>query len=540
MICVHSGGGGEGEMKVAGWARVAITLLAFLLMPAWALAADLRIGLSAEPTSIDPHYHSLAPNNANVSHLYDRLIERDENSKLRPGLAVSWRLLDERTWEVKLRQGVTWHDGSPFTADDVIFTTERAPVVPNSPSSFSNYIRGRSYKKIDDYTIQITSPAPYPLVPNELSGYHIVSKKYGDGATTADYNSGKAAIGTGPYKFGEYVPGDRIIYTRNDAYWGGKPAFDKVVFKFLKAGPSRVAALLSGEVDLIEDVPTPDIERLRHEGRITLVQGVSSRAIFLMMDQWRATSPFVKAKDGSDIANPLKDRRVRLALSKAISRDAIVSRVMEGIALPAGQFLPDGYFGRSPKIKPAAYDPDGAKKLLAEAGYPNGFKLTLHGPNGRYVNDAKIVEAISQMWTRIGVDTQFETMPPGVYFSRAAQGAQGNPEFSVSLIGWSPPSAENSGALKPIVGTFDRDKGTGTSNMGRYSNAAVDQLITEALGTVDDAKRGELLARATETVLEDQAVIPLHYQVNVWGLRKGLTMKARADEATMARSVSAE
>jgi peptide/nickel transport system substrate-binding protein len=422
----------------------------------------------------------------------------------------------------------------------VIFTTERAPVVPNSPSSFSNYIRERTYKKIDDYTIRIASPDPYSLVPNELSGYHIVSKKYGEGATTADYNSGKAAIGTGPYKFAKYVPGDRIVYTRNESYWGGKPPFEKVILKFLKAGPSRVAALLSGEVDLIEDVPTPDVERLRRDARVTLVQGVSSRVIFLMMDQWRDVSPFIKGKDGSDIPNPLKDRRVRLALSEAINRDALVSRVMEGIALPAGQFLPDGYFGTSPKIKPAAYDPAGAKKLLAEAGYPNGFKITVHGPNGRYVNDMKILEAISQMWTRVGVETQFETMPPGVFFSRASQGAQGEPEFSVSLIGWSPPSAENSGALKPIVGTYDRDKGTGTSNFGRYSNAEVDRLSGEALATVDDGKRAEILARATETALEDQAVIPLHYQVNVWGLRKGLTMKARADEATMARSVSEE
>ncbi|MGH6814859.1 MAG: ABC transporter substrate-binding protein, partial [Hyphomicrobiaceae bacterium] len=418
-------------MRVAAAALIAAAL--GLAPPVF--AKGLRIGLSSEPTSIDPHFHNLSPNNSLLSHIFERLVETDPKNKLIPGLAESWKTLDDTTWEFKLRKGAAWHDGTPFTADDVLFTFERAPNVPNSPSSFAAMVKGKTIKKIDDHTVHITTPAPYPLMPNDLSNLLIVSKKHGTGAKTEDYNSGKAAIGTGPYKFEKYTPGDRVDVVRNDAYWGAKPKWDKIAFKPIKAGPARVAALLAGDVDAIEDTPTADIERLKKEPKIELSQAVSRRVIYFHMDQFRDESPFIKGKDGSAIKNPLKDKRVRLALSKAINRDAIVSRVMEGVAIPAGQLLADGFFGVSNKAKPEKHDPDGAKKLLAEAGYPNGFKMTLHGPNGRYTNDVRIAEAVAQMFTRIGVETTIETLPPATFFSRASTGAGGQPEFSFILVG---------------------------------------------------------------------------------------------------------
>jgi len=502
-------------------------------------AQELKIGLAAEPSALDPHFHNLTPNNALLSHVFERLVETDAKNKLVPGLAESWNTISDTTWEFKLRKGVKWHDGSPFTADDVVFTFERAPNVPNSPSSFAAMVKGKTVKKIDDHTIQISTAAPYPLMPNDLSNLLIVSKKHGTGAKTEDYNSGKAAIGTGPFKFAEYVPGDRIVFIRNDAYWGNKAQWAKVTMRPIKAGPARVAALLAGDVDLIEDTPTPDIERLKKEPKVELSQTVSRRVIYFHMDQFREVSPFIKAKDGGAIKNPLKDVRVRRALSLAINRDAIVSRVMEGVAIPAGQLLAEGFFGVSPNVKPPKYDPEGAKKLLAEAGFPNGFKMTLHSPNGRYTNDVKIAEAVAQMLTRIGVETSLETLPPAVFFSRASTGANGEPEFSFILVGWGSDTGETSSPLRALLGTFNKEKGSGSANRGRYSNPELDKLIDQALATVDDAKRQATLAKAVEVAMGDVGLIPSHYQINTWAVRKGLSYEARTDEYTLAMSVSA-
>ena len=333
-------------------------------------AQELKVGLAAEPSAMDPHYHNLTPNNAVLSHVFERLVETDPKNKLIAGLAESWRAVNDTTWQFKLRQGVKWHDGSPFTADDVLFTFERAPNVPNSPSSFAAATRGKSLKKIDDYTVEISTATPYPLMPNDLSNVLIISRKHGAAATTADYNSGKAAIGTGAFKFSKFVPGAAVEVVRNDAYWGKKAAWDKVTFRPITSNPSRVAALEAGDVDLIEDVPPTDIERLNRNPKVTIAQATSRRVIYFHMDQFRDETPFIKAKDGGAIKNPLRDKRVRQALSKAINRDAIVSRVMQGVAIPAGQLLADGFFGVSPRVQPTAFDLEGAKKLLAEAGYP--------------------------------------------------------------------------------------------------------------------------------------------------------------------------
>lgn len=508
-------------------------LAAILVVGGVAQAAELKIALARQVSSIDPHYHNLGPNNALARHIFDRLIQTDEKQRLGPGLALSWKPLNDTTWEFKLRRGVRWHDGSPFTAADVLFTIERAPNVPNSPSSFALYIKGKTFKKIDDYTIHVLTERPYPLMPNDLATINIISKKHAQGASTEDFNSGKAAIGTGPFKFVEWVPEDRIVLVKNPDYWGEQARWDKVILKPIRSGPARVAALLAGDVDMIEDVPTPDIARLTRDPKFALSQGVSNRVIYLHMDRHRDNSPFVRDKAGQPMAkNPLNDLRVRKAMSKAINRQAIVDRIMEGVAIPAGQLLPEGFFGVSPTLKPEPSDPEGAKKLLAEAGYPQGFQVTIHGPSGRYINDAHIAEAIAQMLTRVGIDTKVETFPPSVFFSRGTK-----LEFSFMLVGWGSGTGEASSPLKSLVHTYDKARGFGASNRGRYSNSDVDALIEQALATVDDAKREKLLQQATEVAINDLGIIPLHYQVNTWGARKGLRYLARTDEATLAVGV---
>jgi peptide/nickel transport system substrate-binding protein len=519
----------------------AVTLAASIALTATALmAADLRVGMNAEPSAIDPHYHNLGPNNAMAQNIFSRLIEQDEKQRLNPGLATSWKAIDDLTWEFKLRKGVKFHDGSPFSADDVIFTFERAPNVPNSPSSFGTYTKGKTAVKIDDFTVQFKTEKPFPLMPQDVSNVHIISKKAAEGATTADFNSGKAAIGTGPFKFVKWVPGDVILLAKNPDYWGDPVEWDHVTIKTIKSGPGRVAALLAGDVDFIDNVPPTDISRLSKDPNVLLSQGISNRVIYLHMDQFREDSPFVTAKDGSKIKNPLLDVRVRRAISKAINRDLIVERVMEGVAVPAGQLLPEGFFAVSPNMKPEKYDPDGAKKLLAEAGVPDGFKMTLHGPNDRYINDAKIAEAIAQMLSAVGIDTTIETMPKSVYFKRASGGGPNKtPEFSFILVGWGAGTGEPSSPLKSLLHTYDKSQGFGASNRGRHSDPTTDKLIEEALATVDDKKRSDLLIKATELAVGQRlGIIPLHYQVNTWAARKGISYKARTDERTVLNLVS--
>jgi peptide/nickel transport system substrate-binding protein len=516
-----------------------IVVAAVALFIGSAAAQELRIGLASEPTAMDPHYHNLSPNNSLLNHLFERLVGQDDRQRMVPELAESWKTIDPTTWEIKLRRNVRFHDGTPFTADDVLFSFERAPNVEGSPSSFGIYIKGKTLTKVDDHTIHIKTAAPYPLMPNDLSTIYIISKKHGQGAKTPDYNSGKAAIGTGAFRFVEYTPGNRIVMQRNEQYWGQKPVWQRVTFRALKSDPSRVAALLAGDVDFIDEVPATDMERLKKDPKLTVAQVVSNRIIYLHLDHWRDDSPFVRAKDGGPIRNPLRDLRVRQAISKSIDRDAIVSRVMEGVAIKAGQLLPDGFFGVSPKLKPVAFDPNGAKKLLAEAGVPNGFRLTIHSPNDRYPNDAKIAEAVGQMLSRNGIDTQVVTMTQGVFFRDASSGSpEKGPKFSFILVGWGSGTGEASSPLKSLLATFDRDTGMGGSNRGRYSNPQVDKLINDALATVEDAKRQDLLARATEIAIEDVGIIPLHYQVNTWAMRRGFSYKPRTDEYTLATGVT--
>ena len=519
--------------------RIALGAVAATFMAAPALAEDLVIGLASEPTSIDPHFHNLGPNNAFGRHIYDRLINQGSNQELLPGLAESWFVTDDPTvWQFNLRQGVTWHDGEPFTAEDVAFTFERAPNVPNSPSGYGIYLAQiTDVTIIDDYTVQVRTADPYPLMPNDLSTVAIVSAHAGAGATTSDYNSGEAAIGTGAYRFVEYVPGDRIVVEANPDHWSGAPEWDTVTFRPLTSAPARVAALLSGDVDLIAGVPTADIPQLADNPDVVLSQGVSNRVIYFHIDSSRDVTPMVTAKDGSEIPNPFLDVRVRRAISMAIDREAIVDEVMEGIAIPAGQLLPEGFFGVSEIIEVPEYDPEGARALLAEAGHPDGFRVVLHGPNDRYINDAAIVQAVAQMLTRVGLDTEVDTMPRSVFFGRATGNEETGSEFSLMLVGWGSGTGEASSPLKSLIATRDRARGFGASNRGRFSDAEIDGLIEEALRTVDDDARAALLARATELAMERVAIIPTHFQVNTWATRPGLAYIPRTDEYTMAENV---
>lgn len=526
-------------MKPAYLAASAAFLLAPCLFGRGAMAqtppAMLRIGTGAPVTSIDPHYHNLSPNIALASHIFNPLTQMDATMHLQPSLATSWKLIDDKTWEFKLRAGAKFHNGDAFTANDVAFTIHRVPLVPNSPSSFAIYTKSiESMDIVDPHTIRFHTKTVYPLLPTDLTNIFIIDGRADANATTADFNAGKAAIGTGPYTFVSFKPGDRIELERNDAYWGGKPAWKDISYRMIPNDASRSAALLAGDVDMIDTVPTEDLARLRKGPKITLWEIEGVRIIFLGLDQSRdGPSPQVFGPNGETLAkNPLQDQRVREALSIGINRQAIVERVMDDAAVASGQFLPETAFGAVPGLGPPKYDPARAKQLLTEAGYPHGFRITLDGPNNRYVNDARIIQAVGQMWQRIGVQTTVTPLPWATFVAHANK-----QDYSAFLFGWNSATGEASDALRAQIATWDPKKGLGTANRGRYSNPAIDALIEQAITTADDASREKLLRQATVMAMKDVAIIPLHLQKNIWGTRPGLVDTPREDELTRAMDV---
>ncbi|MFT6559315.1 MULTISPECIES: ABC transporter substrate-binding protein [Sneathiella] len=542
----------------------AAALAVTLALPGVSHAETLTIGLPAEPSAIDPHYHNLGPNNAVRRHVFESLVNQDEKQNLGPLLAESWKPTGEKTWEFKLRKGVKFHDGTEFKAIDVIYSACRIPNVPNSPSSFESFTKAISgFETPDDYTLIVNTDSPTPLLPTYFANWGILSAA-ANGVTgpiaydkadcgiknfpsTADFNSGKATIGTGALKFSEFVKGDRLVYEKNNDYWGAKTEWDKVVIKPITNAAARMSALLAGDVDFIAAPPTQDLDKLKSNPKFELSQGLSNRVIYLHMDQFGPTSNGVKGTGKATAKyegegpcaskecekNPFLDIRVRQALSKAINRDAIVSKIMGGVAVPAGELLPQGFFGTNPGMKHEAYDPEGAKKLLAEAGYPNGFELVLGTPNDRYINDAKVAQVIAQMFTRIGVKTSVNAMTKSVFFK-----TRNKYEFSIYLAGWGAGTGEMSNPLRALVGTRSKETGLGGTNRGRYSNPDLDKKILTALATVDEAKREKILQEASRQAMSDYSILPLHFEVTTWAHRKGLTYKARADQYTIATGIT--
>ena len=510
---------------------LALAALSLLALPA--RAANLTIAMASEPSSMDPHYQILTPNEMVAKHVFEPLVQQGPQQEPLPGLAVAWKALDPTTWEFDLRPNVRWHDGTPFTADDVVFAMHRAPKVPNSPASYSLYL-----KQVTDVyaqgplTVIFKTATPFPLHPFYLSNILIVQKKAAEHATTNDFNSGKAMIGTGPYKFVEWVQGDHISFVRNDDYWGAKEPWEKVTIKPIANAGARVAALLSGGVDLIDNVPSTDALHLKADANVAVYAGLSNLVMLLNLDQGNPKStPFVTDKAGRPLGeNPFVKLAVRRAISKAINREAIVDHVMEGAAEVASQPVADLTFGASPNLKPERYDPEGAKKLLAEAGYPDGFGVTIHGPNNRYPMDAQICQAIAQMLTRVGIQTKVETMPLNVFFTRAS-----NREFSMFLTGWGAVgTGEASVTLNAVLHTYNPEHGAGVANRARYSNPEFDRVLDMAMTTFDGPKRAALLAKANEIAMGDVAIVPLHVPIYRWATRKGLTYIPRMDSQTLA------
>ena len=494
-----------------------------------AFPGELAIGLAAPLQTLDPHERNAAGNNSVIDHVFDTLIARDSREALRPALAQSWLARDAMTWDFKLRRGVVWHDGTPCTVDDVTASLSRAAALPDGATSFGQFTRRiESVGRIDSHTLRIKTRHPYPLLVHDLASIRIVQSSAAD--------AGAWHLGTGPYKLKQFVAGKFVLLERNENYWGARPAWQSLKLRFIADASQRMAALLAGEVQMIEDVSGDQLTRLAKEPKVQLVSAVTNRLIYLHVDSQRRNSPFVKAKDGKPLPNnPLQDATVRRALSLALDRTLLVERHLGGRAMPAGQLLPPDRAGTSKQLSAPAADLETARRLLAQAGFANGFAVTLHTPQNRYVQDVPTAHGIAAMLARIGVRVRVEALPSKLFFSRLDK-----LDYSFYLAGWSTQTGEASSPLRALIGTHDSRTGMGQSNRGRFSDPSVDALIRSAMTTTDEAQRNALLARATDTALgEKQALIPLHHEMSTWALRKGLDYAGRSDQATYAFEVRA-
>jgi peptide/nickel transport system substrate-binding protein len=478
----------------------------------------LTIGAQTPPSALDPHYHNTQNNNQIARMVFEPLFELGTKRDIQPRLARSIRLVDPLTWELKLDPRARFHDGTPFTAEDIAWTIARIPTVPNSPALFTPQVRTiTAVEVVDAETVLLRTREPNPLMAIDLTGPVMLSRRiHGpENPATADFNSGRLMIGTGPYRFAGWRHGERVELTRNEDWYAG-PAepWDRVVYRFIPQAASRTAALLSGEVDLIDYVPVQDVPRLQQDPRFALFQVESITYVYLFPDSMRDTSPFVADRQGRPLErNPLADRRVREAMSLAIPRQQIADRLYSGLATPADQFAAPSAEHRIEGLGPLPFDQARARALLAEAGYPQGFRLTVHGPNGFFPSDDNLLQAIAQGFTRIGIETQVQTLPPANLFTRAT-----NRDFSLFMTYYS--SYTSIIPLRNVVMTRDAQRGNGPFNRQRYSNPALDEPLGRALTAMDDEQRKALTQQAMQALLEDKGVIPVIVLKNSWAARR--------------------
>jgi peptide/nickel transport system substrate-binding protein len=503
--------------------RIAIFSLAvaWLLTVANVDAKHFRWASQGDATTMDPHANNEGLNNNINNHVYEYLAQRDQQYKLVPWLATSWENVSPTQWIVKLRRGVRFHDGTPFTADDVVFSFDRARV---ANSTFKLYAtQAGTVRRIDEHTVEFTTPAPNPVFQEALADIMIMSKAWAEkNRVTRPQNyrenedsfSARNAMGTGPYKLVSYQPGVKTLHEKNKDWWGIREGLfpgnvDTTEYRPISNAATRMAAIRSGDLDFVLDPSVQDIAMLRKDAALKVWEGNEVRIIYLGFDQSRDQLTFGDVKG----RNPFKDIRVRKALYQAIDVQAIHSQVMRGLSRPTAINLPDpkGAGVRAELDKRFPYDPPASRRLLAEAGYPDGFGFTLHCPNDRYINDEKICVAVAAMWARVGLTVKAETLPRTQYFPRAAKR-----EFSAFMHGWGGGSSDPIYTFKPILHSRDLATGLGDGNWGEFKVPRLDALIDAIDVEMDKAKRTALINDAIQIVRDEVLTIPLHHQVIPW------------------------
>ena len=491
-------------------------------------AATLRVANQGDSTSMDPHSLNESLQLSLTGNIYEPLVGRDKKLGLTPALATKWAATSPTVWRFELRKNVKFHDGGAFTADDVVFSFARAAGDGSDMKGYTSAIK--QVRKVDDHTVEIETTAPFPILPDVISLVYIMSKKWCEdnkAEKPVDRRKGieNAASfrtnGTGPFRLKERQPTTRTVLVRNFGYWDKvETNVDEVVFTPIGNDATRVAALLSGEVDVMEPVPLQDVDRLKASPNLKVMQGPELRTIFLGMDQKRDELQFSSVKG----KNPFKDKRVRQAFYQAIDIETIKTRVMRGAATPTALMIAPGIKGFVADMnKRTPHDPEAAKKLLADAGYPSGFEVGMNCPNDRYVNDGEICQAVAANLARIGVKVNLQAESKATYFPKILRR-----DTSFYLLGWTPGTYDAHNALSNLMAT-PTDKGQGTFNLGSYSNPKLDELTAKVQGETDQTKRNAMIAEAFKIHSDDFGHIPLHQQALAWAMKKNVELVQLAD-----------
>jgi peptide/nickel transport system substrate-binding protein len=514
---------------------LAPSLLAALLAAALPTQAQtLRWAAQNDILTMDPHSQNHATTNAILMHAYEGLTRYSETYQVEPALATKWTYISPTQVRFELRRNVKFHDGSAFTADDVIFSFQR---IRQPQGTMQIYVTGISeIRKVDDFTVDLILSAPNPILLRNIIDFRMMSRSWAEkNRTTNTQNykdreenfASRNVNGTGAFRILSWQPEQRIMMARNDGWWD-KPKGNvaQVVYTPIKAEATRVAALLSGDVDMLTDVPVQDIDRLRADKKLKVVDGPEVRTIFLAPDMGSAELKHSNIKG----KNPFKDKRVRQALSLAIDRAAIQKSIMRGMSVPASLIVGPGVNGHDKALDaPAKADVAAAKKLLGEAGYPDGFEVRLNCPNNRYVNDEKICQAVVAMWARIGVKANLASENMATFIQKVQ-----NFDSSVYLLGWGVATYDAQYSLQSLVRT--RTSGAdGNFNFSRVSDAQVDRLIDAMKTETDVAKRNGMIREALVRTRDEVLVIPLHHQIRPWVMKAGVTTVHRSDDRPEAR-----
>lgn len=501
-------------------ALFAVLALCLALAAPAAAEKSIVIGLASDALFMDPSQQDETITNTMGRYMYDGLLNNDALGVPRAALAESWSIGDDNlTWTFNLKKGVTFHDGSDFTAEDVAYTIEvcRTSLLKNFTASIDRV------EVVDSHTVKIVTKAPTAVLLESLAALRILPKAYRTKLGETAFN--QAPMGTGPYVFVEWIKEDHIAMKANEQYWGGAPKIKKVTFRPISNAATRTAALLTGEVDIIEDVPVRDVDKLKSTEGLSVVDRPSERLIYLHVDSHRPQGPGVIGLD----KNPLADLRVRKALSMAINRDSIVKMIMNGNAYATNQMVLKGRRGYVENMPAPKYDPDEAKKLLAEAGYPDGFKVYLDAPNGRYPNDGQVAQALASQLTKAGIQIELRLHPKTTFFDFVRPGDKS----SLVMTGWSEPI--DVGEMASVLFyTRGKNPAKGGSNRGHYANPEFDALVDEADGTADPEKRRSILEKAALMIVEDGGIVPLYFQQDLYGKKDAVMFEPRADKSILA------
>jgi peptide/nickel transport system substrate-binding protein len=515
-------------------AAVAASIIALAVVPA--SAQTLRYANQGDLKSLDPYTLNESTTHAHLGQVFEGLVARDKDLKIIPALAESWETPEPTRWRFNLRKGVKFQNGDPFTADDVLFSAER---VQKKGSNLQTRIpSGTKVVKVDDYTVDFVLTSPNPILNSQWDTWYIMGKKWSEAnnaveptpaaATTPSFAS-LNANGTGAFSVESHQPGVKTVFKANPTWWRkAEHNIKEIVFTPIGSDATRVAALLSGEVDVIEPVPIQDISRVDSTANAQVLKGPELRTIFLGMDQVRDELLYSNVKG----KNPFKDIKVREAFYKAIDIELIKTRVMRGLSTPSALMIAPQLFKLSGDFTRPKFDPDGAKKLLTEAGYPDGFEVTMDCPNDRYVNDAAICQAVVGMLARIGVKVTLLAQPKAQYFAKVLK--PGGYQTSFYLLGWTPGTLDSHNVLHDIMGCRDDPKSNrGEANLGGYCNKKLDELADKVLQESDTTKRDLLIKEAFEIGAKDFGYIPLHQQALAWGVSKKVKLSQRADNQVL-------